>query len=261
MIEVKDVYFSYNNKFDVLNGVSFTVEEGELCAIFGPNGAGKSTLFKCIIGFLKPRKGEITVDGKNILKMPVEDIAKLIAYVPQEHKPPFPYLVKEVVLMGRTPHLGGIFGPRKKDMEKAVEAMEVIGITHLADRPYTDLSGGQRQLVLLARALAQETRAMILDEPTSALDFRNQLKIWSVLKKLSKRGMPIIVSVHDPNHMMWFCDKVVVLHRGRIIANGEPNEVLTKDVLKTLYGDICEIKEDSEGFKMITPNMRTIAEI
>ncbi|WP_018153758.1 ABC transporter ATP-binding protein, partial [Methanothermococcus thermolithotrophicus] len=259
MIEIKNLHFGYDEKHDILRGVSFKVEKGELCAIFGPNGAGKSTLFKCMIGFLKPKKGGVSIGERNILKMPVEDIAKLIAYVPQEHKPPFPYLVKEVVLMGRTPHLGGIFGPKKKDVEKALEAMDVIGISHLADRPYTDLSGGQRQLVLLARALTQETKAMILDEPTSALDFRNQLKIWSMLKKLTKRGMPIVVSVHDPNHMMWFCDKVVVLHDKKIIASGEPRNVLTKEVLKTLYGNICDIKENEEGFKMITPNMQKIS--
>ena len=259
MIEIKNLHFGYGKNHDILRGVSFNVEKGELCAIFGPNGVGKSTLFKCMIGFLKPKKGSIFIDERNISKMHVEDVAKLIAYVPQEHKPPFPYLVKEVVLMGRTPHLGGVFGPKKKDIEKTIEAMGTIGISHLADRPYTDLSGGQRQLVLLARALTQETKAMVLDEPTSALDFRNQLKIWGVLKKLTKRGMPIVVSVHDPNHMMWFCDKVIVLHNGKIIANGKPRDVLTKEVLKTLYGDICNIKEDEDGLKMIMPNMQKIS--
>ncbi|ADG13384.1 ABC transporter related protein [Methanocaldococcus infernus ME] len=253
MLEVKNLSYSYG-EHEVLKDISFVVNKGELCAIFGPNGAGKSTLFKCIIGFLKPNRGEIHVNGQDITKMPIEKIAKLIAYVPQEHKPPFPYLVKEVVLMGRTPHLNGIFGPKKEDVDKAIKAMEAIGVINLADKPYTDLSGGQRQLVLLARALAQETEVMVLDEPTSALDFRNQLKIWNILKKLAKSGMSIIVSVHDPNLMMWFCDKVIVLHKKRILAYGNPQETLTEEVLKSLYGDICEIK-NIDKFKIVVPKL------
>ncbi len=265
MLEIKNLKFGYDNKNNsnnILNDISFKVGKGELCGIFGPNGVGKSTLFKCIIGFLKPKHGELTINNKNILKMPVEEIAKLIAYVPQEHKSPFPYLVKEVVLMGRTPHLGGVFGPKKSDIEKAIESMEIIGISNLANKPYTDLSGGQRQLVLLARALTQETELMILDEPTSALDFRNQLKIWSMLKKLTKRGMSIIVSVHDPNHMLWFCDKVAILKEGKIISNGTPESALTEKVLNELYGDICNVKENKEdGFKTIIPNINKITDI
>ena len=254
MIEVKNLHFAYSGNRYILESISFKVGRGELCGIFGPNGAGKSTLFKCIIGFLKPKTGKIYVDGRDITKMSIENIAKLIAYVPQEHRPPFPYLVKEIVLMGRTPHLGGIFGPKKDDMEKAIEAMEVVGISHLADRPYTELSGGQRQLVLLARALAQETGVMVLDEPTSALDFRNQLRIWNTLKRLTEDGMSVVVSVHDPNHMLWFCDRVIVLHKGKVIANGKPYEVITEDVLNTLYGDICRIKE-LDSMKMVIPDI------
>lgn len=255
MIEAQNIYFGYDNKRNILEEISFKVKKGELCAIFGPNGVGKSTLFKCIIGFLKPKRGNIYIENKDIKKMPIEDISKLIAYVPQEHKPPFPYLVKEIVLMGRTPHLGGIFGPKKEDKEKALEAMETIGISYLADRPYTELSGGQRQLVLLARALVQETKAMVLDEPTSALDFRNQMMIWDTLRKLTKKGMPIIVSVHDPNHMLWFCDRVIILHNKKIIANGNPNNVLNEEVLKVLYGDICKIKELDNSLKIVMPNI------
>lgn len=253
MIEVQNLHFAYSGDNYILEDVSFKVERGELCGVFGPNGAGKSTLFKCIIGFLKPKKGRVYVNGRDITEMPMEEVAKLIAYVPQEHRPPFPYLVKEMVLMGRTPHLGGIFGPKKRDIEKVIEAMEVVGITHLADKPYTELSGGQRQLVLLARALAQETGVMVLDEPTSALDFRNQLRIWETLKKLTKDGMSVVVSVHDPNHMLWFCDRVVVLHRGRIIASGKPSEVITQEILSTLYGNICKVK-DLDGMKVVLPD-------
>ncbi|GBF36572.1 ABC transporter ATP-binding protein [Methanofervidicoccus abyssi] len=254
MIEIKNLHFAYSGDRYILEDISFKVGRGELCGIFGPNGVGKSTLFKCIIGFLKPKIGKIYVDGRDITKMSIENIAKLIAYVPQEHRPPFPYLVKEIVLMGRTPHLGGIFGPKKIDMDKAIEAMEVVGISHLAERPYTELSGGQRQLVLLARALAQETGVMVLDEPTSALDFRNQLKIWNTLKRLTEDGISVVVSVHDPNHMLWFCDRVIVLHRGKIIANGKPYEVITEDVLNTLYGNICRIKE-LDSIKIVIPDI------
>ncbi len=256
MLVIKDLHFSYDSKHKVLSGISFEVKKGQLCAVFGPNGSGKSTLFKCIMGLLKPEMGNILINGngRNVLSMKPEEIARTIAYIPQEHRPSFPYLVKEVVLMGRTPHIG-IFGPKDKDIRKAVEAMKIIGITHLADRPYTDLSGGQRQLVLLARALAQGTEIMILDEPTSALDFRNQLRIWSILRKLLKSGKSIIVSIHDPNHMLWFCDKVVIIHKGMVLAEGDPREVLTEKILRILYGDVCSINVDDDGLKMVIPKI------
>ncbi|TYQ12673.1 UNVERIFIED_CONTAM: iron complex transport system ATP-binding protein [Acetivibrio alkalicellulosi] len=243
MLSVKNLYYSYGN-IDVLKDVTFNVKKGSLCALFGPNGTGKTTLFKCITKLYDIKKqGEILIDNKNIREMKSHQIARIIAYVPQEHKPPFPYTVKEVVLMGRTPHMGGIFGPCKKDIKATIEAMELAGISHLANRLYTNLSGGQRQLVLLARAFAQDTKILLLDEPTSNLDFKNQITLWNTIKKITSKGKTAIICTHDPNHVFWFCDSIILLGReGSIISQGNPIEVLTDKVIHQIYGDFCNVR-------------------
>lgn len=244
MLNVKSLYYSYGES-EVLNNVSFQVGKGQLCALFGPNGTGKTTLFKCITKLLDTKKkGDILIGKKNIERMNINEVAKLVTYVPQEHKPSFPYMVKEVVLMGRTPHMGGFFGPSVVDIESTVKAMEMAGITHLADRLYTNLSGGQRQLVLIARALAQDTDVLLLDEPTSNLDFKNQVEVWNTIKYNTSQGKTALICTHDPNHVFWFCDKVIVLgNEGTVIAEGIPEEVLNKEMLKGIYGDLCDVKQ------------------
>lgn len=224
-----------------------------MCGLLGPNGCGKTTLFKLCMNFLKYSKGEILVDGRNIKNKSIEEMAKLIAYVPQEHKLPFPYLVKEVVLMGRTPHLGGVFGICDKDKQKAVDALEMLGIMHLANKSYSELSGGQRQLVLIARAVAQETKLLFLDEPTSALDFKNQILIWGILKKISQEGTTIFACTHDPNHVLWFCDNVIVLCDGKIVANGHPIDSINNKILNRIYGDVCNVK-NFDDINMVVPS-------
>ncbi|WP_406658298.1 ABC transporter ATP-binding protein [Methanolobus sp. ZRKC2] len=232
--------------------MSFNVEEGQLCGLFGPNGCGKTTLFKCCMKFLKYSKGSVVMDGVDIGDCRIEDMAKIVAYVPQEHKPPFPYLVKEVVLMGRTPHLGAFFGIRQVDKKKAWDALELLEISHLAEQPYNQLSGGQRQMVLIARAIAQETRIIFLDEPTSALDFRNQMGIWDLMRKISEQGITILACSHDPNHVSWFCDKVVVMNRNGIISQGPPDRVITEDILNDVYQDMCAVRS-FDGIRMVLP--------
>ncbi|MDI9395881.1 MAG: ABC transporter ATP-binding protein [Euryarchaeota archaeon] len=240
MLKVDNLSFGYKN-VSVFKNISFRVEKGSLCGLFGPNGSGKTTLFKCCMSFLKYNSGSVFIDGNNVKRKKIEELAKLVAYVPQEHKPPFPYLVKEVVLMGRTPHMGGIFGISKDDRRKVEEAMEMLEISHLADRPYNQLSGGQRQLALIARAMAQETPLMLLDEPTSALDFCNQIRIWNILKKISARGTTILACSHDPNHISWFCDDVIVMYRGGLVAKGNPKSVVSEQLLGTIFNDICSV--------------------
>lgn len=240
MLKVDNLSFGYNS-VPVFKDVSFRVKKGSLCGLFGPNGSGKTTLFKCCMSFLKYNSGGVSIDGCDVKKKKIGALAKLVAYVPQEHKPPFPYLVKEVVLMGRTPHMGGIFGISEGDRNKVREAMEMLEISHLADKPYNQLSGGQRQLVLIARALAQETPLMLLDEPTSALDFCNQIRIWNILKKISAKGTTILACSHDPNHISWFCDDVVVMYRGGLVAKGNPKSVVSEQLLSTIFNDICSV--------------------
>ncbi|GIG40296.1 ABC transporter ATP-binding protein [Cellulomonas phragmiteti] len=240
MLDVRDVSFAYGST-PVLDGVSFGLVPGELCALFGPNGTGKSTLFKCILGHLA-RRGDVSIAGQDTARLGTSRLARLVAYVPQEHRPPFPYLVREMVLMGRTPHLGGVFGPSRQDEEAAEVAMERIGVADLADRSYTTLSGGQRQLVLLARALAQDTPLLLLDEPTASLDFGNQLLLWQTVRSLTAEGRTALICTHDPNHVVWFCDRALVLGReGRLIEDGPVRAVVRDDLVRTLYGPVSEV--------------------
>jgi iron complex transport system ATP-binding protein len=251
MLKVNNIHFNYGTT-RILDDLSFNVEEGQLCGLFGPNGCGKTTLFKCCMNFLKYHMGSVVMDGVDIKECSIEDMAKIVAYVPQEHKPPFPYLVKEVVLMGRTPHLGGFFGISREDKEKAWDALELLDISHLADQPYNQLSGGQRQMVLIARAIAQETRIIFLDEPTSALDFSNQMRIWDLMRKVKDQGITILACSHDPNHVSWFCDKVVVMNRSGILCQGPPHDVITESVLNDVYQDMCAVKS-LDGIRMVLP--------
>lgn len=252
MLEMKNLNFGYNGT-EILKDISFHIEEGKLCGLFGPNGSGKTTLFKCCLGFLKFKKGDVLMNKDSIKNKSIEEMAKLVAYVPQEHKPPFPYLVKEIVLMGRTPHIRGVFGISDSDKNKALDALKMLGILHIANRPYNQLSGGQRQLVLIARAVTQETKFLFLDEPTSALDFKNQINIWKILRKIAQNGTTIFACTHDPNHVLWFCDKVIVLSDKEIIADGRPRDSLNDEILKKIYGNICNVK-NFEDINMVVPS-------
>lgn len=251
MLKVHQLSFSYG-KTEILKDVSFQLSAGSLCALFGPNGSGKTTLFKCGLNFLKFKRGKVLINGENIQMKGVEELARSVAYVPQEHKAPFPFAVEEVVLMGRTPYLGGALGIKEADKRKVLEVLEKLDILHLAGRLYNELSGGQRQMVLLARALAQETKLIFLDEPASSLDFKNQLLIWRILQSIVEQGKTVFVCTHDPNHVLWFCDQVIVLNDGQIIVNGKPEQSLTDAVLQKLYGPVCRIV-NLKDFQMAAP--------
>lgn len=255
MLRVQDIHFKYG-AVPVLSGISFSVGEGELCGLFGPNGSGKTTLFKCCLRFLHAEKGTVQMCGEDISQCSIEHLARVVAYVPQEHRPPFPYLVREVVLMGRTPHLGGFFGVKRRDKEIAMDALAALGITDLADRPYNHLSGGQRQMVLMARAIAQDTPILFLDEPTSALDFQNQMRIWEIMRDIAEDGKTILACSHDPNHVAWFCDRVVVVGDSRVVAEGEPASVISEEVLRMIYQDACSVRT-LDGVQMVMPRCVT----
>ena len=237
-LDIRGLSFSYG-RHQVLNDISLSVNSGEICGLLGPNGCGKSTLFRCCMGFLHPEQGQVRVHGVNIAHMKPSALAAHVAYVPQEHRQPFPFTVREMVLMGRTPRMSGWFRLSGRDEEIADETMTRIGIDHLADRPCNQLSGGQRQLILLARAMAQQTPLILLDEPTSALDFSNQIAVWNVLREVAAQGVAVLVCCHDPNHIIWFCDKAAVMHDGRIHIEGPPAEAVSEDVLQRIYGPQC----------------------
>lgn len=239
-LAVQGLDFGYGKK-PVLRGISFSVPTGSICGLFGPNASGKTTLFRCCLGLVAPDAGEVYVAGAAVQKMRIAELARRVAYVPQEHQPGFPFLVREIVSMGRTPHMGAFFRLSKNDLRQVDMAMKITGVASLADEPCTSLSGGQRQLVYLARALAQEAPLMLLDEPTSALDFCNQMTVWRTLRLIAEQGVTVVVCCHDPNHILWFCDRVAVLHQGSLLAEGPCNETLTSGVLHTLYGPDIEV--------------------
>lgn len=243
MLTVDGLCFAYPRGPEVLRDVSFSLRGGTLCGLFGPNGCGKTTLFKCMMRLLPYRRGSIKIGDDELRGIRVRQLARRIGYVPQEHRVTFPFPVRDVVLMGRTPHLRSPFGASDADRRAALQAMRAVGVHDLASTPYNELSGGQRQLVAIARALAQQPRLLLLDEPTSALDFSNQINIWRVLREISAAGATVIACTHDPNHVAWFCDETVVLDEGRVVAAGSVTETMNQTVLGELYGDLCEVTD------------------
>lgn len=251
MLEIKNLNFYYGNNH-ILKNISFNAESGSLWGLMGPNGSGKTTFFKCILGLLKHTGSQIKINHLDYEKLNTSKLAKLISYVPQEHKPPFPFTVREMILMGRSPYMGGIFGLKKEDYIEAEKAIEMVNIADISDKPVTALSGGQRQLTLIARSIAQNAPVMILDEPTSALDFNNQITIWKILKKLAETGKLIIACSHDPNHILWFAENTLVIKNGEILANGKTDDVITNSLLKEIYGIEYNILHNNNS-KIIQP--------
>lgn len=237
MIRIENLTFQHpHTDRPVVSGVSFRVAEGSLAVLLGPNGSGKTTLFKCIAGLWPPASGKVMFDGRDIMSMNHRERANMLALVPQDHTPPFPYSVFEAVLMGRAPHVGMYASPSPHDEDAAYNALVAVGVPHLADRCYTRISGGERQLVLIARALAQDAPLLLLDEPTSHLDFRNQhLVLETVQRVAAEKGLTVLMTLHDPNLTACFAHQVIMLKGGAIVADGEPSQVLTEGNLGQLY--------------------------
>lgn len=238
LVSVQDLAFSYSgdSSAPLFKDVSFSVGQGDVFCILGPNGTGKSTLLKCISNVLQGWWGKILLEGREISRLRPFEAAKGIGYVPQNQTPAFPFLVRDIVIMGRAPHLGVFSSPTKKDEEIGFKAMESVGILPLAGRPSTMLSGGEWQLTLIARALAQEPRVMVLDEPTSHLDLGNQVRILRVVKSLAERGLGIIMASHFPDHAFIAATEVAVMNGGRMAQRGRPEEVITDRNMGAAYG-------------------------
>jgi len=235
-LDVSNVAYSYDGENNVFEDIAFSVGEGDIFCILGPNGTGKSTLIKCIGNLLRLKRGSIKLEGEDILSLDNVDVAKKIGYIPQVHSPTFPFSVLDVVLMGRVPHLSLLSSPTKKDTNIAEDAIKTVGISHLIDKPYTEISGGERQLVLLARVLAQQPSILLLDEPTSHLDFGNQIRILNRIDKLAKNGLSIIMASHFPDHAFLSSNKVAIMKGGTFIGMGSPDEVITEENMKSAYG-------------------------
>jgi len=256
MIEVRGLTFSHNGSREtVLREIDFLAREGEVTAVLGPNGSGKTTLFQCLLGIWKFQEGDVLFEGESVRHLKRVEIARRISSVPQEHEPPFPYTCFDIVLMGRTAHVGVFSSPGEKDSDLAHEAMETLGIHHLASRPYTRVSGGERQMVLVARCLAQNAPVMLLDEPSAHLDFRNQNLILAKVKQIVReRGLTVIMNLHDPNMALMFADQVLLLKQGRLIARGTPDDAITRKNLWDVYGLEVEFLTGS-GLRMICPRI------
>lgn len=234
-IEVKNLSFSYGDR-EVLHNISFSVKKGEFLSILGSNGVGKSTLFRCVLGLLRSYHGQILVEGEGTGNLSVKEIAKKIAYIPQNSAPAFNYSVFDIVLMGTTSGLRAFAVPGAREKERAMWALEKTGISHLASRCFHRLSGGERQLAMLARALVQNAPVLMLDEPTASLDFGNKLLVLQQIKSLSEEGYTVIQTTHDPEMSYLFSDRILALQNGSILLDGTPREVITKEIIKELYG-------------------------
>jgi len=253
-MRIDDISFQHERSgARILADISFEAERGSMTVILGPNGSGKTTLFNCISGIWKPQKGRITFDGADLTGLSPRKRARVIGSVPQAHEPPFPYTVIDAGWTGRASHLSMISAPSKEDYERADEAIATVGISHLRARPYTKISGGERQLVLIARALVQETPVLLLDEPSSHLDYKNQIMVLDIVRGLArKRGLTVLMTLHDPNLAMTYGDSTVLMQDGRVAASGEPAKVLTKANLFHTYGiDVSIIKWN--GKRIIHP--------
>ncbi len=253
MLEARSLGFGYGAKA-VGRDVDLQARPREVLCLLGPNGSGKTTLFKTMLGLLPPQAGEVRVDGMALAELTRPEIARRVAYVPQAHAAHFPFTVIDMVVMGRTAHLGMFAAPTAEDRRRALAALARLGIAELAETEYTRISGGQRQLALIARALAQEAPAIVMDEPTASLDFGNQVVVLSEVKRLAAQGLTIMLSTHDPDHAFSVGDRVALLDGGRLVAQGTPGEVLTPERLRTVYGVSVVVEQLSKGQTVCAPD-------
>ena len=246
-VEVKKLSFSYKKNVPVLRDVSFSLPSGKFICLLGPNGVGKSTLFKCMLGLLRGYSGEIRIDDENIRALTQKQLARRVAYIPQSTAPVFNYTVSDVVLMGTTSLTTGFTSPGKREAVYVENALETLNIGHLRDRLFMNISGGERQLVLIARALAQQANTLFMDEPTANLDYGNQVRVLEQVHRLSRQGYTVIQSTHNPEQAFLYADEVLAIRNGIVAAQGAPNAVMDAALISGLYGieaEVLSIKED-----------------
>ena len=245
-LEVSDLHFAYKS-VPVLDGVGFSVGAGGCICVIGENGAGKTTLFRCLLGLLDGYEGSILIDGINAKKLSSREMARKIAYIPQAHTPVFNYTVFETVLMGTNVLTTGIRSPGRPEHDTTRGMLELMKISHLADRGFAELSGGERQLTLIARALAQKSHILIMDEPTANLDYGNQFHVMRQISQLAKSGYLVLLSTHDPEHALLFSDMVLILKQGKAMVYGKPGDVLTPSTIRQVYGVSVELQTVRTG--------------
>ena len=251
-LEIKNLSFAYRDH-PVLQDINFDTRPGEFLSVLGPNGVGKSTLFRCILGILRDYQGEILLDGREARGIAQREMASMIAYIPQSHRPTFGYTVQDTVLMGVTHRLSPFAAPRAEHVRQAREAMARVGVQDMAERNFSHLSGGEQQLVLVARALCQQSRILVMDEPTSSLDFGNQLRVLACVRGLTQEGYTVLLSTHNPQHALTFSHRILALHDGGVAALGDAGDTLTPELIWQLYQVEIDFVDTQQG-RMIVPH-------
>lgn len=246
-LDIKNLTYSYDGEYDAIKDISICAEKGEFVGIIGPNGGGKSTLLKCLYRALRPKSGSITLEGENLLKMPYKKSARKMAVVGQENEMPFDFSVEEIVAMGRTPHKKLFDTDTSEDKHMIHHALEHLGMENMAKKSFAKLSGGEKQRVLLARAVAQECDFFVLDEPTNHLDISYQLEIFDFIKRLN---ITVVAAVHDLNMATLYCDRLYVIKDGTVVLSGSPEEVLNKENIYDVYGVRSTVLRNQENGKI-----------
>ena len=246
MLEATDLSVGYPGRL-VGTGLSLSLQGGEVLALLGPNGCGKTTLLKTLLGLLPALAGSVQLQSRALADWPLAQRARVLAYVPQGQASTFGFTALEMVLMGRTAHLGLIARPGEKDYAVAQAALERLGIAHLADRSVHRISGGERQLVLVARALAQQPQAVLLDEPTASLDFGNQGLVMRAIRTLAREGLAVLFTTHDPNQALRCADRALLMREGSVIGGGAVAQVIEAEALRALYQAGVHQVDDAAG--------------
>lgn len=228
----------------ILNGVSIQAQDGEFVGIIGPNGSGKSTLLRCIYRVLAPTEGAVFLDGAPLLSHTAKESAKKLAVVAQHNYYNFEFTVRDVVLMGRSPHKRALDRDTPEDYQIVQQSLETVGMAGFEERAFSSLSGGEQQRVILARALAQQTPCLILDEPTNHLDIKYQLQLMDIVSGL---GCTVLAAIHDLNIAALYCHQLYVMKNGRVVANGTPRDVLTREIIREIYEVEAQVVEDAQG--------------
>jgi iron complex transport system ATP-binding protein len=251
-LEARDLSIGYRGHL-VGRDIALTLTPGEILCLLGPNGAGKTTLFRTLLGLQPPLGGAVLIDGMPLAELAPAEIARRLAYVPQAHVTEFSFTVLDVVLMGRTARLKAFASPGAHDERIAREKLEILGIGELATHDYTRISGGQRQLALIARALAQEAPILVLDEPTASLDFGNQALVLARIRDLATQDFGIVLSTHDPDHALMVATRVAVIADGGLRAIGPPAEVVTAETLSAIYRTEVLVEATPSGHRVCVP--------
>jgi iron complex transport system ATP-binding protein len=251
LLRAHDLSIGYG-RVTVAHGIDLSIDAASVTCLLGPNGIGKTTLFKTLLGLIPPLAGKIEVDGRDLATLDRETIARHIAYVPQAHVTEFTYSVLDLVVMGRTAHLGTFAAPKPNDYAIAMTALERLGIAALAGRDSTRISGGQRQLALIARALAQQTRIVVMDEPTASLDLGNRILVLDTIRKLSADNLAVVLSTHEPEHAFVVADRVAILASDGFLT-GPVESVMTSDELSRLYRVGLVVEKTPSGRFVVGP--------